>query len=53
MSDEKIVERLIHFVENVEKEANTNKLVKNRRAKNDVVKSILDELEREMNHENK
>ena len=52
--EQKIVERMISFVEDRERQYQQSKLVStsDQQAKNDVVKSILDELERAISDEN-
>ena len=52
MSDKKIVDTMISFVEDKEHQLQVNKLLANSQAKNDTVKAILDKLEAELN-ENK
>lgn len=52
MSDKKIVDTMISFVEDKERQLQVNKLLANSQAKNDTVKAILDKLEAELN-ENK
>ena len=52
--EQKIVERMISFIEDRERQYQQSKLVStsDQQAKNDVVKSILDELERAISDEN-
>ena len=52
MNEDKIIQHMISFVEEKEKEAQANKLLTNQQAKADVVKSILDELEAKTADEN-
>lgn len=53
MNDDKIVKNLISFIETKERELQINKMTNDSQAKNDIVKSILDELESEVANENK
>lgn len=48
MSDSTVVEHMITFIEQKERKLQSDKLANDSQAKNDIVKSILDELEREM-----
>lgn len=52
MSDERIVQHMIDFIDEKEREIQANKLSNDVQAKNDVVKAILKELERETTDEN-
>lgn len=52
MNDQEIVKNLIMFIEQKERELQTSKFLNDQQMKNDVVKSILDELERETINEN-
>lgn len=52
MSDEKIVQHMIDFIDEKEREIQAKKLSNDVQAKNDVVKAILKELERETSDEN-
>ena len=51
MNKETIINNMIEFIENKERELQANKMNADSFAKNDVVKSILDELERETTNE--
>lgn len=53
MSDEKIINDMISFIEEKERTVQASKLATDSTAKTDVVKAILDELEREIKDENK
>ena len=53
MSDEKIVSDMIKYIEDKERKVQASKLANDSQAKTDVVKAILDELEREIKNENK
>lgn len=46
MNEQEIVQHMIAFIENKEKQVQNNKLVSVAQSKSDVVKSIMDELER-------
>ena len=46
MNEHDVVEEMINFIEKKERELQANKLSVDSQAKNDVVKMILDELER-------
>ena len=48
MTETQVVNHMIEFIEQKERKLETDKLVNDNQAKNDIVKSILDELEREM-----
>lgn len=52
MSKDEIVKNLINFIETEERNLQASKMANDNKAKTDVVNSILDELEREMNDEN-
>lgn len=52
MNEQTIVEKMIAFIEQKERELQANKMSADNRTKNDVVKSIMDELERETTNEN-
>ena len=52
MNDEKIVNNMINFIEEKEKEIPQSKLKSDSQLKTDVVKSILDKLESEIKDEN-
>lgn len=45
MNDQEIVQHMIEFVEQKERQFQSNKFITEQQAKNDVVKSIQDELE--------
>ena len=51
MSEKEIVTNMIDFIENKERELQLNKMSADSQLKNDVVKMILDELERATNDE--
>lgn len=51
MSEKEIVTNMIDFIENKERELQLNKMSADSQIKNDVVKMILDELERATNDE--
>lgn len=51
MSDEKIINGMITFIEDKERKVQASKLATDSTAKTDVVKAILDELEREIKDE--
>ena len=52
MNEQAIVEKMITFIEKKERELQANKMNADNRAKNDIIKSIMDELERETTNEN-
>ena len=52
MNDEKIVNNMINFIEEKEKEIQQSKLKSDSQLKTDVVKSILDKLDSEIKDEN-
>jgi hypothetical protein len=53
MSDNCVVNNMISFIEEKEKQLQAEKMLGENSAKNDIVKAILDELEREVSNENK
>ena len=53
MSDEYVVKSMITFIEKKERQLQLNKFTNIQQVKSDVVKAILDELEREVSNENK
>ena len=53
MNDEKIVENMISLIEDKERQLQAQKLSTDTVAKNDVIKAILDRLEKEISDENK
>ena len=53
MSDNGFVNNMIAFIEEKEKQLQAEKMLGENSAKNDIVKAILDELEREVSNENK
>lgn len=53
MNEQEIIQHMIEFVEAKERQIQTNKLASATQSKSDVVKSILDELERVSTNENK
>lgn len=52
MNEQAIVAEMIAFIEKKERELQANKMSADNHAKNDVVKSIMDELERKTTNEN-
>jgi len=52
MNEQEIVNKMIDFIEMKERELQLNKRNMDNRTKNDVVKLIMDELEREIKNEN-
>lgn len=52
MNEQDIVKGMIGYIEQKERELQTNKLMNDQQVKSDVVKAILDELERETANEN-
>lgn len=53
MSDNCVVNNMIAFIEEKEKQLQAEKMLGENSVKNDIVKAILDELEREVSNENK
>ena len=53
MSEQTIIDHMIKFVEEKERQIATNKLASTTQNKGDAVKAILDELERVTTNENK
>lgn len=53
MNEKEIVTNMISFIEKIERELQFNKMSADTQTRNDVVKSILDELERVTTDENK
>ena len=53
MNDQEIVQHMIEFVEQKERQFQSNKFITEQQAKNDVVKAIQDELERVTKNEDK
>ena len=53
MNDNGVVNNMIAFIEEKEKQLQAEKMLGENSAKNDIVKAILDELEREVSNENK
>ena len=51
MSENAVVQRMIEFIEEKERQVQAAKIANDNQIKTSVVKSILDELEREMNNE--
>lgn len=51
MNEQAVVDKMIAFIEEKERELQANKMSADNHAKNDVVKSIMDELEREITNE--
>lgn len=52
MTKEEIVENMISFIEKEERNLQASKMANDTKLKTDIVNSILDELEREINDEN-
>ena len=52
MNEQAIVDKMISFIEQKERELQANKMSADNHANNDLVKSIMDELERETTNEN-
>ena len=52
MTKEEIIENMISFIEKEERNLQASKMVNDTKTKTDIVNSILDELEREINNEN-
>ena len=52
MNEQAIVDKMIAFIETKERELQANKMNADNHAKIDIVKSIMDELERETTNEN-
>lgn len=52
MTEQDIVKNMIEFIENKERELQANKMNSESHVKSDIVKQIMDELERETNNEN-
>lgn len=52
MNEQAIVEKMISFIETKERELQASKISTDNQAKSDIVKAIMDELEREMTNEN-
>lgn len=53
MNEQEIIDHMIEFVEEKERQIATNKLASTTQNKGDAVKAILDELERVTTNENK
>lgn len=53
MNEQDIIQHMIEFVDKKERQYQSNKFVAEQQAKNDVVKSIQDELERVTKNEDK
>lgn len=53
MNEQEVVTEMIAFVEKKERDLQSSKMSADTQARNDVVKSILDELERMTSDENK
>ena len=52
MNEQEIVDKMIDFIEKKERELQANKMSADTHVKSDVVKLIMDELERETTNEN-
>ena len=53
MNEQDVVNHMIHFIEEKERQIQNSKFLSTAQNKNDTVKSILDELERVTTDENK
>ena len=53
MNENDVVKNMIQFIEDKEHQLQTEKMLGENSAKNDIVKSILDELDKEVANENK
>lgn len=53
MNEQEIIQHMIEFVDQKERQFQSNKFITEQQAKNDVVKSIQDELERVTQDEDK
>ena len=53
MNNQEIVDHMVDFVTSKEQQYQNNKLVSDSQIRSDMVKSILDELERAITNENK
>lgn len=52
MTKEEIVKNIIEFIEDEERNLQASKIANDNKAKTDIVNSVLEELEREINNEN-
>ena len=52
MNEQAVVDKMIAFIEAKERELQANKMSADNHVRNDVMKSIMDELERETSNEN-
>lgn len=52
MTKEEIVKNIIEFIEDEERNLQTSKMANDNKVKTDIVNSVLEELEREINDEN-
>ena len=52
MTKEEIVKNIIEFIEDEERNLQASKIANDNKAKTDIVNSVLEELEREINDEN-
>ena len=52
MNEQTVIEKMIDFIEKKERELQASKMNAENHVKSDVVKAILDELERETTNEN-
>lgn len=52
MNNTDIVQNMIRFIEEKERQLQTDKLSNESQVKNDIVKAIMDELEKEVKNEN-
>ena len=52
MTKEEIVENMIEFIENEERNLQASKIANDNKIKTDIVNSVLEELEREISDEN-
>ena len=53
MNENSVVEKMIKFIEDKEHQLQAEKMLGENSAKNDIVKAILDELDKEVSDENK
>lgn len=52
MNEQRIIDNMISFIEKKERELQANKMGTDNHTRNDIVKAIIDELERETTNEN-
>lgn len=53
MNKEAVITHMIEFIKDKEEQLQNNKLATESQIKSDIVKAIIDELDREVTHENK